>query len=158
MTKKVFEPFSDEQQKEYEREVRLQYDASLVDESRKRWGSYSKAEREMVIDEGNAIYADIAQAIEAEKSPDSADVQALMARWHEHLRYFYEPTLDVLRGLGMMYTTHPDFIANFTELHPALPRYLEEAITVYVDTLETAEIERLLAEDEDSARASRLSG
>jgi DNA-binding transcriptional MerR regulator len=39
-------------------------------------------------------------------------------------------------------------IATFQELHPELPAYLEAAITQYVDDLETAEIERMLAEDE----------
>jgi hypothetical protein len=75
-------------------------------------------------------------------------------RWQHHLRYFYEPTLDILRGLGEAYNSHPDFITFFQALHPDLPGYLQAAITRYVDDLEYAEIERLLAEDE--ARNRRL--
>lgn len=41
-------------------------------------------------------------------------------RWHQHIRYFYAPTTDILRGLA----------------------------DLYVDALETAELERLIAEDE----------
>ena len=48
-----------------------------------------------------------------------------MARWHQHLRYFYEPTPEILRGLGQMYNQHPDFIANFQQMHPDLPAFLE---------------------------------
>jgi hypothetical protein len=66
-------------------------------------------------------------------------------------RHFYEPTLDVLRGLGEHYNAHPEFNANFSKLHTDLPAYLQEAITQYVDDLEYAEIERMLAEDEEAA-------
>jgi hypothetical protein len=76
-----------------------------------------------------------------------------LQRWHQHLRYFYEPTLEILRGLGELYHSHPDFMANFQELHPELPVYLYEAIHQYVDDLEYAEIERMLAEDEAQKNA-----
>ena len=49
-------------------------------------------------------------------------------------------------------------MANFQKMHPDLPAFLETAITHYVDELETAELERMLAEDENTnERASRLS-
>ncbi len=35
-----------------------------------------------------------------EPSTQGKKVQAILARWHEHIRYFYEPTLEILRGLG----------------------------------------------------------
>jgi hypothetical protein len=136
-------------QKEYEREARLQYDPATVNESIKRWNNYTRAEQDYIMDEGNRIYMDIVAAIEADKAPNDVEVQTLLERWHEHLRYFYEPTLEILGGLGQLYNSSPDFIANFQKLHPDLPAYLEEAIAKYVDDLETAEIERMLAEDED---------
>lgn len=49
-------------------------------------------------------------------------------------------TLEILRGLGQHYNAHP-----------ALPAYLEAAITYYVDALEIAAIVRLLEEDERRA-------
>ncbi|MBZ0306640.1 MAG: TipAS antibiotic-recognition domain-containing protein, partial [Anaerolineae bacterium] len=78
-----------------------------------------------------------------------------LARWHQHIRYFYEPTLAILRGLGEYYEADPEFAANFRKLHPDLPGYLRAGIAQYVDDLETAEIERLLAEDD--ARGSQQS-
>ena len=103
--------------------------------------------------EGNQIYLDVVAAIEVGKDPQHADVQLILERWHHHLRYFYEPNLDILRGLGELYNTSPDFIANFQKIHPRLPEYLQEAIAQYVDDLETAEIERMLAEDEAAHQA-----
>ena len=150
-------PFSDHdeaKQQHYEREARLQYGPDNVNESIKRWNSYSQAQQDAIKEEGNQIYSDIAEAIEAGREPDSQPVQDILVRWHEHLRYFYEPSLDILSGLGELYNSHPDFIANFQKLHPDLPSYLQTAITQYVDDLETAEIERMLAEDEDLKRRS----
>lgn len=145
------EPVSEEQQKDYERSARLQYDPMIVNESIKLWNSYDQAKKEAIGEEGAQIYDEMIDAIEAGMSPHSAEVQALVVRWHEHLRYFYEPTLEILRGLGEMYNTHPGFMANFTKLHPDLPQYLQDAITEYVDQLEHDEIVRLLAEDEENS-------
>lgn len=147
--KRLFNGLSDEQQKDYEREIRLQQGPDLVNVSTRNWNGYSKVQREVIFEEGNLLYQEITNAIETEKSAHSVEVQELMARWHQHIRYFYEPTLEVLRGLGQLYNSHPDFIANFSQLHPDLARFMETAIDQYVDDLETAEITRLLAEDSD---------
>jgi DNA-binding transcriptional MerR regulator len=153
--KRMFEAFSDEKQKEYEREARLTYGPDRVSESIKRWNSYSEAQKKAIGEEGNQVYSDLVDAIEAGKPNDSEEVQAVIARWHQHLRYFYEPDFNMLRGLGDLYNTHPDFIANFKKIHPELGEYMRAAINQYVDDLETKEIERMLAADE---AAKRLSG
>ena len=80
-------------------------------ESQRNWGSYSKQKKEQIKAEGSAIYTDLIAVMD--KGADSPEVQAIMARWHQHLRYFYEPTPEMLRGLGHLYNEHPDFIANF---------------------------------------------
>src|SRR5579871_6551512 len=129
--KRVFEPISEEKQQDYTRSARLQYGPTTVNESIKRWDSYSQEQKDKVLEEGNQIYSDLVDAIEAGKSTQDADVQAILERWHEHLRYFYEPTLDILRGLGELYNSEPDFIANFQKLHPDLPAYLQTGITQY---------------------------
>ncbi|MBI5671307.1 MAG: MerR family transcriptional regulator [Chloroflexi bacterium] len=154
--KRMFEAFSDEKQKYYERVARLQYRADIVNASIKRWNSYTQAQRQAIGEEGNQIYFDLVDALEAGKAPNSAEVQAIMQRWHNHLGYFYEPTLDILRGLGETYNSQPDFIANFKKLHSDLPDYLSAAVAQYVVDLETTELERMLAEDE--AANQRLTG
>jgi DNA-binding transcriptional MerR regulator len=155
--KRLFEAFSDEKQKQYEREVRLQYGPTIVNESVKLWNSYSKAQQTAIQEEGTEIYNDWVDAMEAGKSPQSAEVQAIAERWHRNIGHFYEPTLEILRGLGEMYNTHPGFMATFQKFHPDLPAYLQETITQYVDDLEYAEIVQLLAEDEQDTQ-KRLHG
>jgi len=146
--KGLFEGFDPEQQKQYEREARLQYGPDNVNESIKRWNSYTKAQQEAIFEEGGAIYGDLVKAMEAGLPPGSDEVRAILDRWQQNIRYFYEPTLDILRGLGELYNTDPAFMATFHKFHPDLPRYLQATIMQYVDDLETAEIERMLADDE----------
>ena len=140
---------SAEQQQQYEREVRLQYGPERVNETIARWNSYSQEKQDAIIEEGSRIYAAFADAMQAGKGSADREVRELLDGWQEHLRRFYEPSLDVLRGLGQMYNSHPDFIANFQNIHAGLPAYLEQVIDDYVDDLETAEIERMLAEDDE---------
>lgn len=152
--KKLFQGFDEAKQKEYEREARLQYGPDTVNASIKRWNGYSKAHQESIMAEAGEIYNDLVKAMEAGKEPGDTDVHAILERWHNNLRNFYEPTLDILRGLGMGYNSDPNFIAFFQQLHADLPQYLQDTITQYVDDLEYAEIERMLADDEE--RRSRL--
>jgi DNA-binding transcriptional MerR regulator len=133
-TQRLFEPFSDEKQKQYEQEAAERWGEATVKDSIKRWNSYSKEQKQRIADEGNAVYADLVAAMP--QGVESAAFQAGLARWHQHLRYFYEPTIDILRGLGQHYNQHPDFIATFQRIHPDLPAALERGIAIYCDGLE----------------------
>ena len=147
-----------QEQKQYEREARLQYGPGAVNESIERWQNYSDAEQAEIIAEGNQVYADLAEAMQAGKRAGDDQVVAILRRWQAHLRRFYEPSLDMLRGLGQLYNSDPRFIANFQNFHSELPAYLEQVIEHYVDALETAELQRMLAEDEElDKRRQKLS-
>lgn len=152
--RKLFRAFDAATQKNNERLARLEYGPDLVNESVKRWNGYTKAQQQAIMDEANTIYDDIVQMIEAGKAATDPEVQAIVARWHDNLRHFYEPTLDLLRGLGDLYTTDPRFIANLSEMHTDLPEYLKAGIGQYVADLEYALIERMLAEDEEAGGRS----
>lgn len=143
------------QQNDYEREARLQYGADTVNASIQRWNSYGKARQDEIMAEGRQIYTALAEAMQRERLSGVQDVTGLIERWHNHIRYFYEPTLEILRGLGELYNIDPAFRAFFEAIHPDLPPYLQEKIAQYVDDLETAELERMLAADE--AKVRRLS-
>ncbi len=152
----LFHQRSDDDQRDDERLARLEHGPDLVNESVKRWKSYTQAQRDAIMAEGNAIYADIAAALSAGKTATDADVQALLKRWHQHIYHFYEPSLEIMAGLGEMYALNPDFRVNFEKLHADLPEFLRDGIAHYVDELETQAIAQML--DEDDARRRRLSG
>lgn len=141
--KKIFEGFSEEKQKQYEQQAMKEYGEDSVRQSIKLWNSYTEAQKEQIKQEGSAIYLDLAANMG--KGIESLEVQATLGRWHQHLRHFYEPSLEVLRGLGNSYNEHPDFNATFTAIHPDLPAFLQKAITYYVDVLELEWLEQELA-------------
>lgn len=145
--KKIFEGFSQEQQEEYENQAAQQWGEEGVKQTVKRWNSYTDAERKSIMEEGEAVYQQMVS--EMPRGPEAPEVQATLRRWHQHLRYFYEPTFDVLRGLGNAYNEHPDFNATFTAMHPDLPAFLQQAINFYVDQLELEWLERELNVLED---------
>jgi DNA-binding transcriptional MerR regulator len=129
----IFGGFSEAQQEEYAQQARERWDPEMVDQSMRLWKSYSPEKKQQVLDEGNAIYTDILALMEQGEAPDGSDVQACLVRWHQHMRYFYEPSWGTLRGLGQMYASSPDFRANFEKMHPDLPDYLNEAIQIYTE-------------------------
>ena len=134
--KELFAGFNEETQKEYEEEARQQYgDSELYHESQKRWKSYTKEQKQQIFDEGNRVYQDLVTALPFGAA--SEEVQRCISRWHQHLRYFYEPPIEVLRGLGVLYNEHPGFKANFDRFDERLAPFMLEAITVYCNKLES---------------------
>jgi DNA-binding transcriptional MerR regulator len=125
----------EEKQKQYEQQAAELWGEASVKASTKLWNSYSPQQKKTIFAEGGQIYTDLVALMRSGGSADSPETVAIMARWHQHLRYFYEPTPEILRGLGQMYNEHPDFIATFRQFHPDLPSYLEQAVIHYCDTL-----------------------
>ena len=123
----------EEKQKEYEEIATQRYGADEVQASVRRWQSYSKAEQAQIKVDGQQIYVDIRDNMAA--GHDSAVVQSLIGRWHQHMRHFYEPDVARLRGLGQLYVDDPAFRAVYEALDPNLPEFLRDAINHYCDNL-----------------------
>jgi DNA-binding transcriptional MerR regulator len=130
----LFEGFNEAKQKEYEAEARQRWGSDEVEASTKKWSAYSEAQKKQILAEGEAIRRDLAAAMPA--GPDSAEVQAVVARWAKHLEYFYVPSIERLRGLGHLYVEDDRFAANYRKLHPKLPEFFQRAIEVYCDERE----------------------
>ena len=139
---KVFEGFNDEQQRKYEQEASRRYGAETVAATTARWNSYSPERQREIMEEGRHVYLDLVDAMPT--GTHSEQTQAILARWHQHLRAFYEPSFEVLAGLGYTYEHDPEFNAFFAAIHPDLPAFISQGVAVYVDALETAWLEREL--------------
>jgi hypothetical protein len=126
--KEYFAGFSVEKQKQYEAEIRQRYGEKAF-EGVTDWDSYTLEQKKRIKAESEAIYHDLVENMD--KGYASPEVQKIIARWHQHLRYFYEPSTERLRGLGQMYTEHPEFVATFRAMHPDLPEFLNQAIQYY---------------------------
>lgn len=132
-TQELFEGFDDETQARYEQEASERYGPKLVQESSRRWKSYTAEDKARIMAEGGAVYRDLEAMIG--RDPADAEVQAAVGRWHEHLRAFYEPTPEILRGLGRAYAESPEFATFFAAMDPDLPAFLRRAIDRYVENL-----------------------
>jgi DNA-binding transcriptional MerR regulator len=132
-TQDLFEGFSEEQQAQYEEEAARRWDEQTVRESNRRWRNYSAETKAQIKREGEAIHRDLLANMN--KGYASPEVQAVIARWHQHLRYFYEPSLETLAGLADLYNDDPNFRANYEKLHPDMPAFVRKAILHYCESL-----------------------
>jgi DNA-binding transcriptional MerR regulator len=130
----MFAGFSEEQQRAYEEEAAQTWDPQLVHDSNRRWNNASKAQQQAMMAEGNAIYRDLAAL--SDRDPADADVQGVIARWHQSIRNFYEPSPEMLRGLSELYLEDARFTATFDRVQPGLAVFMQQAVAVYVDGLE----------------------
>jgi DNA-binding transcriptional MerR regulator len=127
---KMFEPFNEEQQAEYEKEVAEKYDPAIVQASQRKWKSYTKEEKQSIGEEGNAVYRDFVLSIP--RGPASLEAQDCVRRWRAHMAYFWEPNDEQCLGLADLYNDDPRFKANFNKIDPRLAAFVREAVKVYV--------------------------
>ena len=130
--KQLFAGFSDEEQERYERQAQELW-GDTVTESAQRWKRYSADQKAQILSEAGAIYDDFVAHLDQPAA--SPAVQAIVGRWHQNLRHFYEPTPQILRGLGQAYSGMPEFAATFDRLDPRLAPFLTAAIEAYCDWL-----------------------
>ena len=131
--KQLFEGLSEEQQAEYEKEAMQTYDPATVKASNKKWKGYSAAEKQRIVDEGNAVYQDMLLAMP--KGASSAEAQAGVERWRRHMEYFWTPDEEQLLGLAELYNNDPRFKANFDKVDPRLAEFMQAAVKLYVANL-----------------------
>jgi len=133
--KQLFSAFSEEEQEKLTQEAEQTYDAAVVRASRRKWKSYPQRQKEEILAEGNAIYAEMTAAMP--KGAASPEVQSLVARWRNHMNYFWTPNLEQLQGLAELYNADPRFKANFDGLHPQLAEFMQAAVAIYVEKLKS---------------------
>ena len=122
--------FSEEQQAKYEQEAEALW-GETVRASSRQWKRYSPEKKKQIFAEGEAVYLDMIERLNAGDEPGSPAAQAVVERWAQHMRYFYEPTLEIMRGLGGAYVEHPGFRAFFDKMHPRLAEFMRDAIEAY---------------------------
>lgn len=104
-------------------------------QSQERVGKMSPEDMRRTKETGDLLLREI--VLHMEKGAESPDVQALIARHHDNLRAFYEPTIEMYRGLGTMYVDDVRFAKYFAKYHEDLPAFMRDAMHVYCDTNES---------------------
>lgn len=131
--KNMFQGFDEATQNAYEQEAAERWGEEKVKESQRNWKRYSKDKRQEIIAESHEIYAELARHIGDQVGGQA--VQELIARWHQNLRYFYEPSDETLLGLAKLYTDDPKFRAFYDAFDERLAEFLRLAIEHYVQGL-----------------------
>lgn len=122
--------FSKEQQKKYEEEIRQKCGSTAMDESKKQMKNWSKADFDRIMEDGTVIFSAIrdnmGEGIKSQK------VQAQVKALHRWLNTFYTCNLEMLDGIGHMYSEHPDFRKMWqTKYHQDMPEFLQRSIEYY---------------------------
>jgi hypothetical protein len=129
-------------------------------EAKERWGhtdAYKQSQervKKMTKEDFARIGAEadlLQKKLVALKDRDPADpaVQALIAEHYNALRHFYEPNLEMYRGLGNMYVDDARFTAHYEQYGPGTAVFLRAAMHAFCDLQES---KKRSAGPEDGAR------
>lgn len=134
--KELFAGFSEEEQEKLAAEAEQKWDPQTVRDSNRRWKAYSPEEKSRILEQGSAVYTDLARLMPRgdarPASPASPEVQAVIARWHKHLLNFWSPSDQQLLGLADLYNDDPRFRANYEKIAPGLAEFMRKAVKAYV--------------------------
>ena len=126
----LFTGLNDQQLKKMQKEAEEQYDTQTVQESYAKWNSYSSKKQQDIINEGNEIYSQFVTAIE--HGPDSLDAQACVAKWRNHMNYFWTPSLSQLNAIAKGYVDDPRFRKKFDNIDNRLAEFVSKAVEIYI--------------------------
>lgn len=132
----IFEGFSPEKQKQYEKDLVERFGPGVqakIDESKQRIKGWTKEDFQASSERWQAFLRDLGALAEAGKSPDSPEVQALIPAHRAWLEAYWKPNREAYTGLGQLYASHPDFRAQFDAVGEGLADFCAEAMRVYAE-------------------------
>jgi DNA-binding transcriptional MerR regulator len=121
-------------QSQYEEEVRQRWgETRQYAESRKKWASYSKQEKEAIKAEGGRITTAMVGE-NPDAAPDDPQVQQAIGEYFSYLnKYFYSCDIEFLRGLADMWEADPRFAVNYERIRPGGAAFVRDAVHIYCD-------------------------
>lgn len=102
-------------------------------QSQERTKKLTKADWARIKEAGDALMREFVAASDAGKDPASPEVRALTARHYAGLRTFYEPNLELYRGLADMYVSDARFMAFYDTYKPGLAGFMQKAMHAFCD-------------------------
>jgi len=135
MSKKDFKAFSYDEikahQEKYKEETKQKYGKSdAYKESKEKTSKYSKNDWENIMGDAGAIYEELAKLMD--RNPADADVQALVQKWRDYItNNFYNCTIEIFRGLSLMYVADERFTNNIDKYGQGLAQFLSDAMNIY---------------------------
>lgn len=128
----LYEGLSKEEEEAYAKEAKERWGhTEAYKQSQERYGRLTKEEKQKLKDDGEAFMKVLAETMK--EGPASAAVQTLIGQHYNALRTFYEPNLELYRGLANMYVDDPRFGAYYMK-RGVDPKEMREAMLFYVET------------------------
>ena len=82
--------------------------------------------------EASVIYEELAKL--RDKDPSDKLVQDLVEQWRNHISTnFYNCTLEIFRGLALMYVAGERFTKNIDKYGEGLAQFMSDAMNIYCD-------------------------
>ncbi len=133
--KELYSAFSKEEGEKYAAEAKERWGhTEAYRQSMERVKKMTKEDWARISKESDDLMRELVESM-----PDgigSDKVQSLIGRHYASLRNFYEPNLEMYRGLGEMYVADQRFAAYYEKYAPGLAIFMREAIARYCDGLE----------------------
>lgn len=134
--KDLYQGFAPEKQAEYEEYLVDRYGEGMQDRiarSKTAMRSWSKAEMQAALDQGEAVEVEMAKALADGLPHDSQAVMDLMRRHHAWVGRFWGriPEREAYVGLGRLYQDQPDFRARYDGRAAGLTDYLAAAMEAF---------------------------
>ena len=129
--KEMFNGFDISELEKYKDEVKKKYGKTdAYKESEKRASNYNKDDWNRINENMNIIFAKIADKMNLKVESD--EVQELIEEWRNYItQNFYDCTIEIFKGLGLMYVYDERFKNNIDKIKPGLAQFLSEAIKYY---------------------------
>ena len=137
MSKNNFKAFDYEgvkkHQEKYKEETEKRYGKSnAYKESQEKTSKYSKNDWNDIIKEANLIYIELAKLMD--RDPSDEKVQELIEKWRNHITTnFYNCTIEIFRGLALMYIGDERFTKNIDKYGDGLAQFMSDAMNIYCD-------------------------
>lgn len=130
----LYEGFTKEEAEQYAKEAQERWgNTEAYKQSQERYGKMSAEEKKRVRDAGDQLLKEIAAKMKEGARPGSDEVHKLMDRHYNGLRAFYEPSMEMYRGLGDMFVSDERFTKTFEKYAPGFAVYMRDAMHAYAD-------------------------
>lgn len=130
--KELYAGFSKEEAETYAKEAKERWgNTDAYKQSQERAKKMTKEDWARINTETDALLNKI--VLNMDKGPKSSEVQAQIAKHYDSLRTFYEPNIEMYRGLADMYVDDKRFSAFYQKYHKDLPAFMREAMRAYCD-------------------------
>jgi DNA-binding transcriptional MerR regulator len=126
--------FSKEEMERYTEEAREKWGRTeAFKQSEVRVKKMGKEGLKKVLTESGKLTVEIAECMKNGEKPTNEKAQKLIARHYDGLRAFYEPNLELYRGLAEMYVADERFKQNYEKVAPGLAEFMRGAMIAYCD-------------------------